>query len=145
MLQFTFLCLSFFRSVFQGQTSSSSTLNRKLRPSDRGDASNSLPDGIEALEGFVTGLYQEVFNALVFLINRCISVPHNNAHHSILVLDDPGFQNPSTCGRFQGATFEDLCNNYLQERLQLMFHERTISSLYERSVCKHFIKLDQST
>ena len=55
-----------------------------------------------------------------------------HAQNSILILDAPGFQNPSTCGRYAGAQFEDLCHNYAQERLQLMFHERTISSLHER-------------
>ena len=55
------------RSIFQGN-SSSATLNRKLRSADRDSAA--LPDGIEALEGFVVGLYQEVFNAVVCLINR---------------------------------------------------------------------------
>ncbi len=134
------------RAVFQpGQTSSSGALNRKLRPSS---AESAPPDGTEALEGFAVGLYQEVFNALVFLINRCLSSPHSNAHHSVLVLDDPGFQNPSSCGRFQGASLEDLCANYLQERLQLMFHERTISSLHERYVQEqvtHFIFVGQSS
>ena len=33
-----------------------------------------------------------------------------------------------------GATFEELCHNYAQERLQLLFHERTISNLHERYV-----------
>ncbi len=40
------------------------------RSSDR-DSAN-LPDGIESLEGFVISLYQEVFTALVYLINRLI-------------------------------------------------------------------------
>ena len=59
------------RSVFAGSSTSQSTLNRKLRSSNAGIASDgasaSLPDGIESLEGFVVGLYQEAFNALVFL------------------------------------------------------------------------------
>lgn len=55
------------RAVFQGNTSSSN-LNRKLRSAEKG--STTLPDGIESLEAFVTGLYQEAFNAVIFLINR---------------------------------------------------------------------------
>ncbi|XP_059090834.1 unconventional myosin-XVIIIa-like isoform X2 [Tigriopus californicus] len=118
------------RSIFQGNTSSS-TLNRKLRSTDK-DSAN-LPDGIESLEAFVMGLYQDTFNTLVFLINRAIST-NASAHNSILVVDAPGFQNSSTCGRYQGGTFEDLCHNYVQERLQLMFHERSISSLHDKYI-----------
>ena len=77
------------------------------------------------------GLYQEVFNAIVYMINRSISTTAN-ASNTIFVLDAPGFQNPATCGRIQGATFEELCHNYASERLQLMFHDRTIASLYEK-------------
>ena len=116
------------RTIFQGNTSSS-TLSRKLRSADKESAN--LPDGIESLEGFVMGLYQEVFNAIVYMINRSISTTAN-ASNTIFVLDTPGFQNPATCGRIQGATFEELCHNYSNERLQLMFHERTIASLYEK-------------
>jgi myosin-18 len=116
------------RTIFQGNTSSS-TLNRKLRSADKESAN--LPDGIESLEGFVIGLYQEVFNAVIYLINRSISTTAN-ASNTIFVLDTPGFQNPATCGRMAGATFEELCHNYTMERLQLMFHDRTIASLHER-------------
>jgi len=56
----------------------------------------------------------------------------NHANSSIMVLDTPGFQNPATCGRLAGATFEELCHNYVQERLQLMFHDRTITNLHEK-------------
>ena len=116
------------RAIFQGNTSSS-TLNRKLRSADK-DSAN-LPDGIESLEGFVMGLYQEVFNAVIYMINRSISTTAI-ASNTIFVLDTPGFQNPATCGRMAGATFEELCHNYTNERLQLMFHDRTIASLYEK-------------
>jgi hypothetical protein len=47
---------------------------------------------------------------------------------SISVLDMPGFQNPLSCGRQGGATFEDLCHNYAQERLQLLFHDAVFTS-----------------
>ena len=56
------------RAIFASSTSSSTTLNRRLRSAEKESAN--LPEGIEALEGFVCGLYQEVFNAVVFLINR---------------------------------------------------------------------------
>jgi myosin-18 len=64
-------------------------------------------------------------------------------HNSIWVADAPGFQNPATCGRLQpGASFEDLCHNYAQERLQLLYHERTITALQERYVQEHVDSAD---
>jgi len=45
-----------------------------------------------------------------------------------MVVDSPGFRNPSHCGRSTGATFEDLCHNYVQERLQLLFHDTVFTS-----------------
>ena len=47
---------------------------------------------------------------------------------SILVLDTPGFQNPGSCGRQTGATLDDLCHNYTQERLQMLFHDSVFTS-----------------
>ena len=43
-------------------TSSLSTLNPNANKASEG--------GMEALEGFVVGLYQEAFNAVLYLINR---------------------------------------------------------------------------
>ena len=76
------------RTIFQGSTSSS-TLSRRVRSADK-DSAN-LPDGIESLEGFVMGLYQEVFNAIIYIINRSISTTAV-ANNTIFVLDTPGFQ-----------------------------------------------------
>jgi hypothetical protein len=45
---------------------------------------------------------------------RSISTTSNHVSNSILVLDTPGFQNPATCGRLAGASFEELCHNYVQ-------------------------------
>ncbi|KAJ8980816.1 hypothetical protein NQ317_000548 [Molorchus minor] len=87
--------------------------------------------GLEAVEGFVIGLYAEVFNCVVSLVNRSISAP-NHTVTSILLIDAPGFQNPATCGRQAGASFEDLCHNYLQERLQLLFHHTNLVAPRDR-------------
>ncbi|MGH0182711.1 UNVERIFIED_CONTAM: hypothetical protein FKN15_010256 [Acipenser sinensis] len=51
---------------------------------------------------------------------------------SIMVVDTPGFQNPRTARQDRGATFEELCHNYTQERLQTLFHERTFVQELER-------------
>jgi myosin-18 len=54
---------------------------------------------------------------------RSISTTSSNVNNSILVLDTPGFQNPATCGRLAGATFEEMCHNYVQARKFLKLDE----------------------
>lgn len=56
------------------------------------------------------------------------------SNNSITLVDTPGFQSPvsSGQGRTAGATFEDLCHNYTQERLQAFFHELTLATPQER-------------
>ncbi|XP_074642928.1 unconventional myosin-XVIIIa-like isoform X2 [Tubulanus polymorphus] len=88
---------------------------------------------IEYLEGFVVGLYQEMFNALLNIINRSLA-SNVRIVNSITIADGPGFQNPVSCGRESGATFEDLCYNYCQERLQLLFHENIFTQQQDRYV-----------
>nr|XP_053639348.1 unconventional myosin-XVIIIa-like [Cherax quadricarinatus] len=78
-----------------------------------------------------TGLYSKAFNAIVALINRCISTSAHTSS-SILVVDAPGFQNPASCGRTSGATFQDLCHNYTQERFQMLFHDTTFTAQTDR-------------
>ncbi|XP_010770151.1 unconventional myosin-XVIIIa-like [Notothenia coriiceps] len=51
---------------------------------------------------------------------------------SLLIVDTPGFQNPRIAQQQRGATFEELCHNYTQERLQTLFHERTFVQEMER-------------
>nr|XP_015836260.1 PREDICTED: unconventional myosin-XVIIIa [Tribolium castaneum] len=87
--------------------------------------------GIEAIEGMAMGLYAEVFNCIASLINRSISASSHTVS-SILLVDTPGFQNPATCGRQAGASFEDLCHNYLQERLQLLYHHTNLVAPKDR-------------
>ena len=84
------------RAVLQGQVSSGALNRNKTRKDE-----SAVADAQESLQGFVVGLYSEVFHVLVSLINRSIATPANTAA-SILVLDMPGFQNPATCGRPSG-------------------------------------------
>lgn len=51
---------------------------------------------------------------------------------SLLIVDTPGFQNPRLAKRECGATFEDLCHNYTQERLHGLFYQRTFVQELER-------------
>lgn len=85
----------------------------------------------ESLEGLVVGLYSEAVAAAVALINKAICT---SAHTiaSILLVDTPGFQNPASCGVQLGATLSDLRHNYLQERLQLLFHHMTLVAPRDR-------------
>ncbi|XP_032578405.1 unconventional myosin-XVIIIa isoform X5 [Drosophila sechellia] len=85
----------------------------------------------ECLEALVIGLYSEALAAVVALINRQICT---SAHTiaSIMLIDTPGFQNPASCGQQMGATLADLRHNYLQERLQMLFHHTTLVAPRDR-------------
>ncbi|KRT84731.1 Myosin head, partial [Oryctes borbonicus] len=114
---------------------------RTPSPTDRGlerDVS-----GLEALEGLIVGLYSEVFNAVASMINKSISASTHTVS-SLLLIDTPGFQNPATCGRQTGASFEDLCHNYLQERLQLLYHHTNLVAPKDRYLQENIdIDLDE--
>lgn len=51
---------------------------------------------------------------------------------SIAVVDTPGFHNPRHHGGERAATFEELCHNYVHERLQALFYEKTFVLEMER-------------
>lgn len=67
----------------------------------------------------------------MFFFFRSISQPTHTVS-SILLVDCPGFQNPASCGRQTGASFDDICHNYLQERLQLLFHQTNLVAPKDR-------------
>ncbi|XP_037292547.1 unconventional myosin-XVIIIa isoform X3 [Manduca sexta] len=77
--------------------------------------------GTEALDAFVTGLYNETFNMIAALVNRSVS-SSSRTSASILLLDAPGADNPMCAGQQSGAPLSKLLSNYLQERLQAVFH-----------------------
>lgn len=81
--------------------------------------------GWDSLEGLAIGLYSEAMAATVALINKSISASTHTIA-SILLIDTPGFQNPASCGYQGGASLSDLRYNYLQERLQLLFHNTAL-------------------
>ncbi|XP_026474112.1 unconventional myosin-XVIIIa isoform X3 [Ctenocephalides felis] len=100
-------------------------------PSPTGPSDRNEVVGLEALEGLLIGLYTEVFNCITGLINRSISTSAHTVH-SLLLLDCPGFQNPASAGQQGGATLNDLIHNYLQERLQLLFHNHELMQPRDR-------------
>ncbi|XP_072443950.1 unconventional myosin-XVIIIb-like isoform X1 [Chiloscyllium punctatum] len=87
--------------------------------------------GLECVEGMAAGLYEELFAIIVMLINRSLSSQQLSLT-SIMVVDTPGFQNPHHVNSDRAATFEELCHNYVHERLQMLFHERTFVSQLDR-------------
>ncbi|NXW92820.1 MY18A protein, partial [Alopecoenas beccarii] len=86
---------------------------------------------LECLEGMAGGLYSELFTLLISLLNRALKSSQHSVC-SVTVVDTPGAQNPELAGQSRGGTFEELCHNYAQERLQLLFHQRTFARELER-------------
>ncbi|XP_068174352.1 unconventional myosin-XVIIIa isoform X5 [Antennarius striatus] len=121
-------------SIFKHQTKGlqhSASIRGGGDDTSQGDGSGSKVTALECLEAMASGLYSELFTLVVFLINRALK---SNQHSlcSLLIVDTPGFQNPRVAQQQRGATFEELCHNYTQERLQTLFHERTFTRELER-------------
>ncbi|XP_072003128.1 unconventional myosin-XVIIIb [Engystomops pustulosus] len=87
--------------------------------------------GVECVEGMAAGIYEELFAAIVSLINRSLSSSLLTLA-SIMVVDIPGFHNPRHQKKERAATFEEMCNNYVQERLHCLSYKRTFSTPLER-------------
>lgn len=70
----------------------------------------------------------------VCICHVCLRALKSSQHSlcSLIIVDTPGFQNPRLAKRECGATFEDLCHNYTQERLQTLFYQRTFVQELER-------------
>ncbi|NWS51370.1 MY18B protein, partial [Chunga burmeisteri] len=95
----------------------------RLPPAEESPAGPKMT-GVECVEGMASGLYEELFAAVVSLINRSFSSQHLSMA-SIAVVDTPGFHNPRHQRGERAATFEELCHNYVHERLQALFYEKT--------------------
>ncbi|XP_030744087.1 unconventional myosin-XVIIIa isoform X4 [Echinops telfairi] len=126
------LSSSIFKHQHKGGTLQRSTSFRQ------GPEESGLPDGsgpklsaLECLEGMASGLYSELFTLLISLVNRALKSSQHSLC-SMMIVDTPGFQNPEQGGSARGASFEELCHNYAQDRLQRLFHERTFVQELER-------------
>ncbi|KAK4812960.1 hypothetical protein QYF61_002787 [Mycteria americana] len=102
----------------------------RLPPAEESPAGPKMT-GVECVEGMASGLYEELFATIVSLINRSFSSQHLSMA-SIAVVDTPGFHNPRHQRGERAATFEELCHNYVHERLQALFYEKTFVSEMER-------------
>ncbi|XP_056613683.1 unconventional myosin-XVIIIa isoform X5 [Triplophysa dalaica] len=122
-------------SIFKHQPKGTLQRSTSFRqgPDDIGAGDNSAPKitALECLEAMASGLYSELFTLVISLVNRALKSSQHSLC-SLLIVDTPGFQNPKLAKRERGATFEELCHNYAQERLQTLFHERTFVQELER-------------
>uniref|UniRef100_A0A8D3CF87 Myosin XVIIIAa n=1 Tax=Scophthalmus maximus TaxID=52904 RepID=A0A8D3CF87_SCOMX len=124
------LSSSIFKHQAKGTLPRASTIRQASDENGTADA-GSKATAMECLEAMASGLYSEVFTILISLINRALKSSQHSLC-SLLVVDTPGFQNPRLAKRECGATFEDLCHNYTQERLQGLFYQRTFVQELER-------------
>ncbi|XP_058267205.1 unconventional myosin-XVIIIa isoform X2 [Hemibagrus wyckioides] len=121
-------------SIFKPQAKGTLSRTSSVRPGpeDPGDSSGSKATAMECLEAMASSLYSEIFTLLISLINRALKSTQKHSLCSVLIVDTPGSQNPRQAKMERGATFEELCHNYAQERLQALFHERTFVQELER-------------
>ncbi|XP_040279354.1 unconventional myosin-XVIIIa isoform X3 [Bufo bufo] len=123
-------------SIFKHQPKTSglqksTSFRQGLDDASQGDGPGSKLSALECLEGMASGLYSELFTLLISLLNRALKSSQHSLC-SIMIVDTPGFQNPELVKQGRGATFEELCHNYAQERLQALFHEKTFAQELER-------------
>uniref|UniRef100_A0A8C6DFH3 Unconventional myosin-XVIIIa n=1 Tax=Moschus moschiferus TaxID=68415 RepID=A0A8C6DFH3_MOSMO len=126
------LSSAIFKHHHQGGTLQRSTSFRQgPEESSLGDGTGPKLSALECLEGMASGLYSELFTLLISLVNRALKSSQHSLC-SVMIVDTPGFQNPEQGGSARGASFEELCHNYAQDRLQRLFHERTFVQELER-------------
>uniref|UniRef100_A0A8C8TXQ8 Unconventional myosin-XVIIIa n=1 Tax=Peromyscus maniculatus bairdii TaxID=230844 RepID=A0A8C8TXQ8_PERMB len=124
------LSSAIFKHQLKGGTLQRSTSFRQ-GPEESGLGEGPKLSALECLEGMASGLYSELFTLLISLVNRALKSSQHSLC-SMMIVDTPGFQNPERGGSARGASFEELCHNYAQDRLQRLFHERTFLQELER-------------
>ncbi|XP_040388846.1 LOW QUALITY PROTEIN: unconventional myosin-XVIIIa [Cygnus olor] len=125
------LSSSIFKHQPKGTLQRSTSFRQGPEEQGLGDGTGPKLTALECLEGMAAGLYSELFTLLISLLNRALKSSQHSVC-SVTVVDTPGAQNPEVVGQSRGATFEELCHNYAQERLQLLFHQRTFAQELER-------------
>uniref|UniRef100_F6RFW6 Unconventional myosin-XVIIIa n=1 Tax=Callithrix jacchus TaxID=9483 RepID=F6RFW6_CALJA len=114
-----------------GTLQRSTSFRQGPEESSPGNGTGPKLSALECLEGMAAGLYSELFTLLVSLVNRALKSSQHSLC-SMMIVDTPGFQNPEQGGSARGASFEELCHNYAQDRLQRLFHEHTFVQELER-------------
>ncbi|XP_062870725.1 unconventional myosin-XVIIIb-like isoform X2 [Trichomycterus rosablanca] len=85
----------------------------------------------QCVNGMASGLYEELFTAIISLINRALSSQQLTLG-SVIVVDTPGLRNPRHSGEERAAGFSEFCHNYLQERLLEHYFTHTFTNSLER-------------
>ncbi|KAI4814127.1 hypothetical protein KUCAC02_003333, partial [Chaenocephalus aceratus] len=124
------LSSSIFKHQAKGTLPRASSIRQACDENGTAD-SGSKASGMDCLEAMASGLYSELFTILISLINRALKSSQHSLC-SLIIVDTPGFQNPRLAKRECGATFEDLCHNYTQERLHSLFYQRTFVQELDR-------------
>ncbi|KAM6464667.1 unconventional myosin-XVIIIa isoform 4-T6 [Liasis olivaceus] len=125
------LSSAIFKQQPKGTLQRSTSFRQGPEEAALANSSGPKTSALECLEALVSGLYSEVFTLLISLLNRALKSSQRSLC-SMMIVDTPGLQNPEMAGQSRGATFEELCHNYAQERLQALFHERTFLQELER-------------
>ncbi|XP_068455923.1 unconventional myosin-XVIIIa-like isoform X4 [Clinocottus analis] len=125
------LSSSVFKLQAKGALPRASSIRQAADGNGSADAAGPKATAVDCLEAMASGLYSELFTTLISLINRALRSSQHSLC-SLLIVDTPGFQNPRLAKRECGATFEDLCHNYTQERLHGLFYQRTFTQELER-------------
>ncbi|XP_028318915.1 unconventional myosin-XVIIIb isoform X1 [Gouania willdenowi] len=85
----------------------------------------------QCVDGMAAGLYEELFTAIISLINRALSGQQLTLA-SVMVVDAPGLRNPRHSAEDRGAGWAELCHNYLQERLLEHQYTHTFTHTLDR-------------
>nr|XP_057913691.1 unconventional myosin-XVIIIb-like isoform X2 [Doryrhamphus excisus] len=85
----------------------------------------------QCVDGMAAGLYEELFAAIVSLMNRALS-GQQLALASVTVVDTPGLRNPRHASEERAGNWSEFCHNYLQERLLEHHYTHTFTHTLER-------------
>ena len=81
----------------------------------------------DMLEGMAMGMYQDLFNVVLSLINRALTANYKS-NIAMQIIDAPGLIKNSYEENDKGNSLEELFVNYTHERLHQLFHDSTVAN-----------------
>ncbi|XP_075245104.1 unconventional myosin-XVIIIa-like isoform X2 [Convolutriloba macropyga] len=121
------------RATFYGNVTGvgSSALNARAGRGMRGNAGANIDlSGLtsrDMLEGMAMGMYQDLFNVVLSLINRALTANYKS-NIAMQIIDAPGLIKNSYEENDKGNSLEELFVNYTHERLHQLFHDSTVAN-----------------